>query len=611
MKGRQRMNFIRNRKVSFKLWLVLLPTLLMSLGAVARLSILVNDAHENAKSLYYDIIYQNATLILNADRDLYQASLAETELLLAGDSADEATRKQLLSTYTDNTLQALDRVSTAMDNLHDKKEIYTDFKDSEVQMSLSELYTQFTDLYTQWVAAYNPETGDGSLESIGNKLQLFEQTRAVLDQITITLDSYGMQADKELRSEVIGEIVKLSAGMIAVIILIAVVAVFIIRYLKNNIEKLTGNMDALADNDLSIEAYDANSKDELGALSSSIGKLVMSLRAIITQVIKTSEQLAIASTSLRTNTNEVTSSMNEIAKTVGEIAEGASTQAEDAQQLVEEISNLGGAIHRSTESASELSGASQKIMVASQSGLESVNQLEEITTKNQAAFQSIFDIIDTTSIKATRIGEASALISDISKKTKLLALNASIEAASAGEAGKGFAVVADEISKLSEQSKKSTMVIDEMLNDLMANINAANSESKNVKDAVKLQTNSVNDTKDKYMSIVGALENINREIGELDEISRNMEQSRGIVADFGSNVSAISEEYAASTEETSATTEEVLAAMMNINQVCVEVDTLVLELKGLVDKFKIAEDNIETTKKEAMGKFRKRNKLRK
>jgi methyl-accepting chemotaxis protein len=611
MKGRQRMNFIRNRKVSFKLWLVLLPTLLMSLGAVARLSILVNDAHENAKSLYYDIIYQNATLILNADRDLYQASLAETELLLAGDSADEATRKQLLSTYTDNTLQALDRVSTAMDNLHDKKEIYTDFKDSEVQMSLSELYTQFTDLYTQWVAAYNPETGDGSLESIGNKLQLFEQTRAVLDQITITLDSYGMQADKELRSEVIGEIVKLSAGMIAVIILIAVVAVFIIRYLKNNIEKLTGNMDALADNDLSIEAYNANSKDELGALSSSIGKLVMSLRAIITQVIKTSEQLAIASTSLRTNTNEVTSSMNEIAKTVGEIAEGASTQAEDAQQLVEEISNLGGAIHRSSESASELSGASQKIMVASQSGLESVNQLEEITTKNQAAFQSIFDIIDTTSIKATRIGEASALISDISKKTKLLALNASIEAASAGEAGKGFAVVADEISKLSEQSKKSTMVIDEMLNDLMANINAANSESKNVKDAVKLQTNSVNDTKDKYMSIVGALENINREIGELDEISGNMEQSRGIVADFGSNVSAISEEYAASTEETSATTEEVLAAMMNINQVCVEVDTLVLELKGLVDKFKIAEDNIETTKKEAMGKFKKRNKLHK
>ena len=605
------MKFIKNRKVSFKLWMVLLPTLLMALGSMVRLSILVSDANINAKDLYFDTLYKNASLILNADRDLYQASLAETELALAGDLADQDTKQSLLDTYTENVGQALERVDTAMNNLSSDGDLYTKFKAKDKEMTLSEFHDQFKDLYDQWIKAYDPKTGDGTAQSMSNQLILFEQVRAVLNEMTETLDEYSTHADENLRADVVNEIIKLTLGIMVVIVLITLAAIYIIRYLRNNIEKLTGNMNSLAENDLSFDAHDADSKDELGALSSSIGKLVMSLRAIITQVIKTSEQLAVASNSLRNNATEVTSSMNEIAKTVGEIAEGASNQAEDAQQLVEEISNLGSAINRSSDSANELSGASQKIMVASQSGLDSVNRLEEITIKNQAAFESIFNIIDTTSIKASRIGEATAIISDISKKTKLLALNASIEAASAGEAGKGFAVVAEEISKLSEQSKKSTMVIDEMLNELTANINTASSESKNVKDAVKLQTNSVNDTKDKYMAIVNSLENINLEIGALDVISRNMEQSRGIVADFGSNVSAISEEYAASTEETSATTEEVLAAMTSINQVCVEVDTLVLELKGLVDKFKVTEDRIGQKKEETIGKLKNKKKIHK
>ncbi len=605
------MKFIRNRKVSFKLWLVLLPTVLMALGSMARLSLLVSDANINAKNLYYNTLYKNGSLLLNADRDLYQASLAETELALAGSMVDQETKQGLLDTYTENAGQALERVNTAMNNLSGNEELYTQFQAKDVNMSIAELHTQFMQLYDQWKTAYDPKTGDGTIESMGNQLVLFEQLRSVLDQMMNTLDEYSVYADEDLRAEMVKEIITLTLAILLVIVLISVAAIYIIRYLRNNIEKLTGNMNSLAENDLSFVAHDADSKDELGALSSSIGKLVMSLRAIIMQVIKTSEQLALASNSLRINATEVTSSMNEIAKTVGEIAEGASNQAEDAQQLVEEIANLGSAIDHSADSANELSGASQKIMIASQSGLDSVNRLEEITIKNQSAFESIFDIIDATSIKASRIGEASAIISDISKKTKLLALNASIEAASAGEAGKGFAVVAEEISKLSEQSKKSTMVIDEMINELTANINTANSESKNVKDAVKLQTDSVNDTKDKYLAIVNALDHINREIGELDVISRNMEQSRGIVADFGSNVSAISEEYAASTEETSATTEEVLAAMTSINQVCAEVDTLALELKGLVDKFKVAENKIEQKKEEAIGKIKKQKKVHK
>jgi methyl-accepting chemotaxis protein len=54
-------------------------------------------------------------------------------------------------------------------------------------------------------------------------------------------------------------------------------------------------------------------------------------------------------------------------------------------------------------------------------------------------------------------------ILDVSEKTQLLAMNASIEAAHAGSSGKGFAVIAGEIRKLSRETQDSTLLIDQAI----------------------------------------------------------------------------------------------------------------------------------------------------
>lgn len=58
------------------------------------------------------------------------------------------------------------------------------------------------------------------------------------------------------------------------------------------------------------------------------------------------------------------------------------------------------------------------------------------------------------------------LIRHISDQTKMLGLNAAIEAARVGEHGRGFAVVAEEIRSLSKQSDESAKSVASILRDI-------------------------------------------------------------------------------------------------------------------------------------------------
>jgi len=71
------------------------------------------------------------------------------------------------------------------------------------------------------------------------------------------------------------------------------------------------------------------------------------------------------------------------------------------------------------------------------------------------------------------IQQASQHISGISHATKLLALNATMEAARAGDVGRGFAVVAQEVKSFSQQAASTTRDIAERIHDISQATNSA------------------------------------------------------------------------------------------------------------------------------------------
>lgn len=577
------MNFVKNMKVSKKLFLLFAPgmvALLVILGIFIYDTTMIS---EKTKKAYYEEAYTSTSLLLNADRDFYQAVVAEKEVILST-SLTDSKKRELIDSYDENITQVEDRMEQAVENIKDNTVLYSDFKESDTGKTVKELYAAFTSYMEEWKSSYDLESQKGDIDA---HLAAFDNARASINSMTDLLSEYAKQQSSSISEEIQRNIMELTAAIVVLLLAVALFAFYIIGYLKKGIINTTKDMNLLSHNDLSFEAYQIHSKDELGELSVSVHAVIDSLRSVLALLHTTSGKLSESASSMKMNSDEITISMNQIANTVGDIAGTAGQQASDAENASKEFEALGNVISQNTESTKALGNASNHLQEIGRQGLRTVTELSSLTENNQTSFELIFDTIRNTNESAGKIGEVSEAIAGIAQQTNLLALNAAIEAARAGEAGKGFAVVADEIRNLAEQSAKSTNSIHSILDELQIQIVDANAQSETVRKAVVVQAESVKETEEGYRAIVSTLEEVNQEIHSIESVSSEMEKSRSQVLDIITSLSAVAQENAASTEETSATTEEVLATMLSINDVAEEIDQLSAQFNEVLRKFKL------------------------
>ncbi|WFD11338.1 methyl-accepting chemotaxis protein [Tepidibacter hydrothermalis] len=83
-------------------------------------------------------------------------------------------------------------------------------------------------------------------------------------------------------------------------------------------------------------------------------------------------------------------------------------------------------------------------------------------------------------------------VNKIANQTKILGINATIEAARAGQAGKGFSVVANEVQKLATNSEGFAKEINEILVKITDEIKTISAEVDKLKNLSQIQTDSSN-----------------------------------------------------------------------------------------------------------------------
>lgn len=106
---------------------------------------------------------------------------------------------------------------------------------------------------------------------------------------------------------------------------------------------------------------------------------------------------------------------------------------------------------------------------------ESVANNAETTAVNS---RSLNENISALAATTDTINSILMEVKNISDQTKMLGLNAAIEAARAGDVGRGFAVVAEEVRKLSEESKSTVNEIQKFVNVISDTLDRLRQEAK-------------------------------------------------------------------------------------------------------------------------------------
>ncbi len=274
------------------------------------------------------------------------------------------------------------------------------------------------------------------------------------------------------------------------------------------------------------------SGDEVGALAHSFFQMETALKKIILQVKQAADQINSAS--------------NEIVAAAEQQASGAAEQASSVGETTATLEQLSATARQIAENSEAQAGMAESTMENAENSLQAMNDAEAVMSnirqRTEISAAKIMDLGE----KSQKIGKVLGIINDIAAETKMLSLNAAIEASRAGEAGKGFSAVAAEIRKLAENVVKSTGAIEDILKEIQG---AANMSVMASEENVKIVTTGVR-----------KLERVKTALGEIVHLAEQSTDAAKEISMTTGQQKTASEQTAAAMREISEVTRQMAAA---------------------------------------------------
>ncbi|MDA8093436.1 MAG: protoglobin domain-containing protein [Betaproteobacteria bacterium] len=199
--------------------------------------------------------------------------------------------------------------------------------------------------------------------------------------------------------------------------------------------------------------------DDLARLGEEMNKMVASLANMTTKVTETSTSILV--------------SIEEVRAAIGAQSSGASQQAASVSETTATLEEIKTTSQQNLEKATALKEMSERARTDGDTGLAAVETAVAAMHDIRTRMEGIAGHIQELNERLLQVGAITDSVSELAQQSKMLALNASIEAAKAGAAGRGFAVVADEVKDMADQSRQATDQVQRILEDIRQAANRA------------------------------------------------------------------------------------------------------------------------------------------
>lgn len=438
--------FFRNMSFRWKLTLPLgvLAILFLALGVVSYVA--VTDLDHRLDRFSVELLPQ-ATTLLEADRDLYQALVAERAF---ANGLDPDQFAEMSATHSENMQQAVDRVNV--------------FARSTQSSEGKAMAQRFNEAFAAWKRSteqvvalaksdYEADMLRAETLSFGESSELFGRARDLIDQMTQQIDAHAtLEASEAHASSAKNSALVTGMTVIGLVVCVLVILLFpalILRPIQNILWRIGDIADGEGDLTKRVEV---NSTDEVGQLGKAINQFLAQLQTLIREVADSTLQVAAASEQMST------------------IAANQDRLVNDQHSAIDQVSTaateMTAAIHEVADNAHSTAEAASQADKQGHAASEVVGQTMSALRRLAGDVEEAAGVINRLEQDSDKIGGVLSVIQAIAEQTNLLALNAAIEAARAGEQGRGFAVVADEVRALAARTQASTRDIQEMIQSL-------------------------------------------------------------------------------------------------------------------------------------------------
>lgn len=352
-----------------------------------------------------------------------------------------------------------------------------------------------------------------------------------------------------------------SMMIIIVVMLFAtlLIAGIVISRTTAPINKLTKVLTDITDGDFSVEIPISSGKDEISVMSRALRDFVSVMREVITDIREVSNSLSQHSNSTKQIAAGLSDTSQTQAESMGDMQVTLDQVANAITELAQHATTLAEVVDSTNQDGAKANEKMQQTVTVAEQGRSDMEQVAETMQSIVGIMKQLEEVVTGVGTSTAQIHSIVQVISDISRQTNLLSLNAAIEAARAGEAGRGFSVVADEIRKLAEISSDSATQIANIISQVTVQVN----------DMVSKTDESVafiEDNASKVTASCDIFNHIYQNVSSTGDVLEHIVKQIYQVDDVSTNIAALAQEQSASTEEILASTHVLANTSLHISE---------------------------------------------